>query len=214
MVEFGLKLEDNKVDKWSSHYIDYEKLKAILACAKTRAGHRDELLQRMPSATVAEVLQHRKDHCASSSLVNVPAGRGSLPSTDNAKVNVNITEPSKSSLEVEATEEHSFHSLPMAAEATDTTPLLADPIKHANSWNNLHKAVVKVSSYFGLADDRALLIQACDAADDQFNLFRQSYDHEVSVLPHLRQRLIVHFLMKTSIPVDEKGGPFLCGEDQ
>ena len=34
MVEFGLKLEDNKVSEWSEHYIDYEGLKKILKKAK------------------------------------------------------------------------------------------------------------------------------------------------------------------------------------
>lgn len=30
MVKFGLKLEDNRVDKWSSHYLDYKKLKKAI----------------------------------------------------------------------------------------------------------------------------------------------------------------------------------------
>ena len=34
MVEFGLKLEDNKVSEWSDHYLDYEGLKKILKKAK------------------------------------------------------------------------------------------------------------------------------------------------------------------------------------
>lgn len=37
MVQFGLKLEDNRVDKWSSQYVDYKKLKkAIKQLAFTR----------------------------------------------------------------------------------------------------------------------------------------------------------------------------------
>ena len=34
MVEFGLKLNDNKTAKWSHHYLDYEKLKRMLKKAK------------------------------------------------------------------------------------------------------------------------------------------------------------------------------------
>lgn len=30
MVQFSLKLEDNRVDKWSSHYLDYRKLKKAI----------------------------------------------------------------------------------------------------------------------------------------------------------------------------------------
>jgi len=37
MVEFGLKLEDNKVAEWSDRYIDYEKLKSLLKKAKGAA---------------------------------------------------------------------------------------------------------------------------------------------------------------------------------
>eukprot|EP00957_Ditylum_brightwellii_P062124 4714619-Ditylum_brightwellii.AAC.1 len=48
MVEFGLKLEDNKVAEWSDQYIDYEKLKAILKKGKKTAKSADELLKRRP----------------------------------------------------------------------------------------------------------------------------------------------------------------------
>jgi len=34
MVEFGLKLEDNKVSKWNFHYLDYDHLKKLLKRAK------------------------------------------------------------------------------------------------------------------------------------------------------------------------------------
>lgn len=60
MVEFGLKLEDNKVDKWSTKYIDYEKLKSILKRAKSGYEYRDELISRMPAAVVTEVTAERE----------------------------------------------------------------------------------------------------------------------------------------------------------
>ena len=34
MVEFGLKLSDNKVSKWGDKYLDYERLKLLLKKAK------------------------------------------------------------------------------------------------------------------------------------------------------------------------------------
>ena len=48
MVEFGLKLEDNKVADWAEFYIDYEKLKAILANLKTAIKKKEELFKRRP----------------------------------------------------------------------------------------------------------------------------------------------------------------------
>ena len=48
MVEFGLKLEDNKVSEWSEHYIDYESLKKILKKAKNAQKHYKDLCEKNP----------------------------------------------------------------------------------------------------------------------------------------------------------------------
>ena len=42
MVEFGLKLEDNKVADWADKYIDYDKLKEILRLAKNAMKKRQK----------------------------------------------------------------------------------------------------------------------------------------------------------------------------
>jgi len=49
MVEFGLKLTDNKVEEWAEKYIDYEALKNLLAAAEKAAKVRKELEARNPS---------------------------------------------------------------------------------------------------------------------------------------------------------------------
>jgi len=48
MVEFGLKLEDNKVSEWSDSYINYERLKAILKKAKAAQKKYDDQARRRP----------------------------------------------------------------------------------------------------------------------------------------------------------------------
>ena len=48
MVEFGLKLEDNKVAEWTDHYIEYEKLKAILKRCTTAVKRHYELAAKAP----------------------------------------------------------------------------------------------------------------------------------------------------------------------
>jgi hypothetical protein len=48
MVEFGLKLEDNKVSEWSQFYIDYDKLKDILKKAKAAEKKFEELAKKRP----------------------------------------------------------------------------------------------------------------------------------------------------------------------
>jgi len=49
MVEFGLKLSDNKTAKWSIHYIDYEKLKQMLKKAKKAREVKLSLEKKYPS---------------------------------------------------------------------------------------------------------------------------------------------------------------------
>ena len=46
MVEFGLKLQDNKVEEWAEKYMDYEKLKRILQNAKKTQKASKELERR------------------------------------------------------------------------------------------------------------------------------------------------------------------------
>lgn len=48
MVEFGLKLEDNKVSEWGEHYLDYEGLKKILKKAKKAEKKYDETRHENP----------------------------------------------------------------------------------------------------------------------------------------------------------------------
>eukprot|EP00934_Nitzschia_sp_Nitz4_P000939 Nitzschia sp. Nitz4//scaffold98_size77359//32605//35181//NITZ4_005548-RA/size77359-processed-gene-0.16-mRNA-1//1//CDS//3329560757//939//frame0 len=48
MVEFGLKLEDNKVAEWNEYYMDYDKLKAILKKAKAALKKYDDQAKRRP----------------------------------------------------------------------------------------------------------------------------------------------------------------------
>lgn len=63
MVEFGLKLEDNKVAEWRENYIDYEKLKQILKkCAAAVARYQD-LADKQPkrAALIKENFENGQD---------------------------------------------------------------------------------------------------------------------------------------------------------
>ena len=55
MVEFGLKLDDNKVSEWNEHYIQYEKLKSILVRANTHVKKLQEYQTKRPDATATMV---------------------------------------------------------------------------------------------------------------------------------------------------------------
>lgn len=60
MVEFGLKLEDNKVSEWSDKYIDYEDLKKILQKASAAVKKKDELCKRKPELAEEIIAAYNK----------------------------------------------------------------------------------------------------------------------------------------------------------
>ena len=84
MVEFGLKLEDNKVAEWREHYIQYEKLKQILKRAAAAAARYRDLEARNPT----EAAQIRRDFYQG---LPTPAA-----STDNLQSVVVVSDSSRS----------------------------------------------------------------------------------------------------------------------
>lgn len=59
MVEFGLKLDDNKVSEWNEHYIQYEKLKSILVRASTAVKKLEDYKTKRPATTAAIVQAYK-----------------------------------------------------------------------------------------------------------------------------------------------------------
>jgi hypothetical protein len=199
MVEFGLKLEDNKVDKWSTKYLDYEKLKAILKRAKSGLEYRDELIARMPAAVLAEVSQERKSRAAgsASSLVSgVSGGAGGGQRVEWGPLSMRGSPLRHSSSSLPATlsaaeDEDDKQDKKDKAPINDSTPLL--PSKNNNNTmtrensfsslshlSNINKTVFKVTSYLGFASEKAMLLQAYDDADDKLALFQRTYNEEVT----------------------------------
>jgi hypothetical protein len=81
MVEFGLKLEDNKVSEWSEHYIDYEGLKKILKKAKNAEKKYRELYDKNPSDAeqIAQLYRSGGDY-ASPDVISPSVSGGDLAS--------------------------------------------------------------------------------------------------------------------------------------
>jgi hypothetical protein len=80
MVDFGLKLEDNKVSEWTDNYIDYEALKKILKAASAEIKRRDDLMRRKPRVAEAVLAQYREGkptpHPSQTDLQNIATGEG------------------------------------------------------------------------------------------------------------------------------------------
>ena len=140
MVEFGLKLEDNKVDKWSTKYIDYEKLKSILKRAKSGYEYRDELISRMPIAVVTEVTAERerkKKESAVSLLSGVSGISGGVPlEMIGSGVPMEMTVPKLSS-------NSSPNTAAMLTTAATTAALETNNKKNNNNNEGGGKVVVK-----------------------------------------------------------------------
>lgn len=87
MVEFGLKLQDNKVAEWSDKYIEYEKLKLLLKRAEVASAKYRELAKKRPTVAlqVAEAVRagfptprsSRADLTDTTALTTSPPTRGS-----------------------------------------------------------------------------------------------------------------------------------------
>ena len=71
MVEFGLKLEDNKVSEWSEFYIDYDKLKACLKKAKATEKKYKDLAKKRP-VDAAKIIEAYKSGIMDS-VIDTPA---------------------------------------------------------------------------------------------------------------------------------------------
>ncbi len=221
MVEFGLKLEDNKVDKWSINYIDYERLKAILKRAKSGIEYRDELIARSSAALIAEVTQERKlralessNSLLSGSLWSGHTGGGvdndgtqqqqqplsPLEITDMTTTVAAVPQ----TVAIETNDAETSTAPPPPPSEDETTPLLSggdnnNNIQHQRSRSNslrnslkrtdsigslshlakMNKTVFKVTSYLGLANEKAMLLQAYEDADNNLALFQRSYNDEV-----------------------------------
>mmetsp|Transcript_15878 Transcript_15878/g.33577 ORF Transcript_15878/g.33577 Transcript_15878/m.33577 type:complete len:856 (-) Transcript_15878:67-2634(-) len=197
MVEFGLKLEDNKVDEWSSQYIDYEKLKSVLKRAKASAESRDDIIKRMPPAAVAEVMRERKDRMAASS-----PGRQQPVSDESSANHRGVDFKSREGVQpLEVTiSKGSSHSL-----ATDSTPLLGDPIHKETSWSNLRRSVHGITSYLGLADDRSLLQVSCDDAENNLSLFKHMYNEEVNKVKNFCEEKADEISQRMEVLVEAAG---------
>ncbi|KAL7543571.1 hypothetical protein ACHAXR_012896 [Thalassiosira sp. AJA248-18] len=202
MVEFGLKLEDNKVNDWADQYIDYEKLKAVLKRGKASVTYRDDLLKRTPPGVAAEVRQERMDR-STPSLTSLasggvkPASTGDFPPRSRSGGSGHeIVYP------LETTNKQSSSSL-----INDTTPLLGQSdIPRKSSWgSNINQTMIKVTSYLRLADDRALLFQAYDDADDKLSLFNQTYEQEVKKVKDFYQEKTNEISQRMEVLVESVG---------
>lgn len=195
MVEFGLKLEDNKVEQWSDKYLDYEKLKSILKKAKAAAGHVEELKKKLPKelveACTREFAARKAQEEEERRLIDEQ-----LQQQDDSTKSNNPTHHFELSSKPSSRSSTPLPSVEETQKATDSTPLLAERrssfgsqsensvgggplMKRQNSWGSFGHTVFKVTSYLGLADDKKILYKGLEDADEKLEMFRATYNGEV-----------------------------------
>lgn len=206
MVEFGLKLEDNKVEQWSDKYIDYEKLKSVLKKAKVASSNVEELKKKLPREIVEGCTREFADYKAQEEEQRQQNAE-QLKHLDGENA---YNKQNKSAQHFELSSKLSSRSAsplaPVGEEIarTDMTPLLLErkssfgsqsehstgggsSMKRQNSWGSFSHTVFKVTSYLGFADDKKVFYKSLQDADDKVNLFRTTYDGEVQKVKHFYQ---------------------------
>ncbi|GAX28880.1 hypothetical protein FisN_20Lh184 [Fistulifera solaris] len=188
MVEFGLKLEDNKVEEWSEYYIQYERLKKILKKCKEARQKCADLEEKRPdeAATIRKAVE--------SGLSTPHQSSVSLPQ---------LSEPTSSSgNQLNKISEDSHHE-PTSELSSLFHPLGTSPDESSGRYSSygsesaLTRAFSGVSDYFSRSFERQFR-DAMKEALGTSNEFDEALDEEIkrvndfyfSKMKELEQRLI------------------------
>jgi len=204
MVEFGLKLEDNKVEQWSNKYIDYEKLKSILKKAKAASNHVEELKKKLPQGVVEGCLRDfavskanevKMQEQIAQQTQTTQQQQQQKQSSENGR-----NERNSAHFEISSRSSSSLSPLADALIPTDSTPLLAERrpsfgsnsehsvtgggqvgMRRQNSWSNFSHTMFRVTSYLGFADEKKVFWMSLEDASVKLNSFSMTYNGEVFI---------------------------------
>jgi hypothetical protein len=133
MVEFGLKLVDNRVSEWKEYYIDYETLQALLKKAAEAKDKLDDLKARDPelaARTIATINDEEDDEKRKDS------SRIEAESWDNSNLSDNVAATSETAVIVQ-----SMSSVSSSGNLVETV------LKESGSSQNLIRADSSVSQW-------------------------------------------------------------------
>jgi EXS family/SPX domain len=176
MVDFGLKLEDNKVSDWSEYYIRYEILKAILKKCEAALKRYQELEQRQPkTASIVADAYRRGEPTPSSSrvdLIDLTADSRTASSSSLCCINEekqgNEGSESKELLPNRRLEVESIISLPNYGSVKDLEGAIS-------LSNDLSSSVIK----------RALVKAASDVSDYYYGRYEQKIRDSLKTIDKL-----------------------------
>jgi SPX domain/EXS family len=161
MVEFGLKLEDNKVSEWSDYYLNYEDLKAMLKKAKVATKKYEDQAKKRPQDAPRILEAHRAGF--SDSVMPLS------PTTSRASLTDLVRSPSR-----QDTKESNFddsNAVDAEREASERTGLLASSERSGLS-SRIHSTIFSqgLSEYFDSRFERTLRnhLQDIDVVANEF----------------------------------------------
>ena len=190
MVEFGLKLEDNKVAEWSEHYINYEKLKEILKKAKNAQKKRDDHAKKRPK-DAAEIIKAHKS--GESKYVTLPSSSSflnlNLLTPSSSRLNLNLldasanvsppptTTPGAPSSEQPTQNQQQQQDETQQEQPTESTSLLpqkstdAESVASDRDGRDSALSLSGISDYFGSRYERTLrdYLKEIDLREKQFD---------------------------------------------
>lgn len=185
MVEFGLKLEDNKVAEWSEKYIDYEKLKNLLDKAKAAIKKKTELEKRKPELAEEIIAAYREGKGPVASTGTPYSSKLSLTALDASQpITEEMTEGQIIVDHVPSAESERESLLTQRPEKYGSQDSLAgDPpsesVKEDGSLSiSFKKAVSGVSGYFSASKYEYRVREALKNVDDHHAKFEQCLSEE------------------------------------
>lgn len=178
MVEFGLQLEDNKVDEWSAQYIDYERLRSMLTRAKKYADLRDEIIKRMPSDLVSEVMEGRIDWSAGYPSTRDEKKLDAMGAAGSIEVPLGDAPVHRKLETIDSEETMDFTNV--------NTPLLR-MTSFARKSSMTTRNSPPLLQFLGLANNREMILNAYADADDKLGSFEQAYEQELAKVDNFYQ---------------------------
>lgn len=160
MVEFGLKLEDNKVSEWGEFYLNYEALKAMLKKAKTASKKYEEQAQKRPEDAAQILRAHRAGNQDYITSITPSSSRVNLPEL-TTKAGVSLPTAAAAAAASGPSRQDTMESAFATTESTEKTGLLTDQSERSCDYftspsSRPAGSTFSLTDYFGSRYERTL----------------------------------------------------------
>lgn len=184
MVEFGLKLADNKVEEWAHAYIDYEALKRLIVAAQKAEKVRDELEAK--NRSLAEEIRIKIGNEEASNAIHTDSEQKledlSLPrfDGDESETVSLLSYPDANSHHYGGTPSNPSSVHGSNVNLTESSVISGKPRSNSEVSLTSLSVMEKVSGYFTWRGYEHKLTKAIKAENEAIQKFRRRIYEEVS----------------------------------